>query len=63
MDFVKEIEAKTGRKLTSIDIGGGLSTTYKGYFCVASQIFAFWNLGGKNLRKYVKISGGDKNLG
>ena len=25
MDFVKEIEAATGRKLTSIDIGGGLS--------------------------------------
>ena len=29
MDFVKEIEAATGRKLTSIDIGGGLSSTYK----------------------------------
>ena len=28
MDFVKEIEAATGRKLASIDIGGGLSTTY-----------------------------------
>ena len=40
MDFVKEIEAKTGRKLTSIDIGGGLSTTYKGYFQFAYQIFA-----------------------
>ena len=35
MDFVKEIEAATGRKLTAIDIGGGLSSTYKGlkYFC------------------------------
>ena len=30
MDFVKEIEAATGRKLTAIDIGGGLSSTYKG---------------------------------
>ena len=30
MDFVKEIEAATGRKLISIDIGGGLSSTYKG---------------------------------
>ena len=29
MDFVKEIEAATGRKLASIDIGGGLSSTYK----------------------------------
>lgn len=29
MDFVEEIEAATGRKLVSIDIGGGLSTTYK----------------------------------
>ena len=29
MDFVKEIEAATGRKLTAIDIGGGLSSTYK----------------------------------
>ena len=29
MDFVKEIEAATGRKLISIDIGGGLSSTYK----------------------------------
>ena len=29
MDFVKEIEAVTGRKLVSVDIGGGLSTTYK----------------------------------
>ena len=29
MDFVKEIEAASGRKLASIDIGGGLSTTYK----------------------------------
>ena len=29
MDFVKELESCTGRKLECVDIGGGLSTTYK----------------------------------
>ena len=29
MDFVYELENEIGRKLESIDIGGGLSTTYK----------------------------------
>jgi diaminopimelate decarboxylase len=29
MDFVKDIESITGRSLTTIDIGGGLSTSYK----------------------------------
>ena len=28
MDFVKEIESATGRRLASIDIGGGLSSSY-----------------------------------
>ncbi len=28
MDMVKEIEAECGRMLTTVDIGGGLSTTY-----------------------------------
>ena len=28
MDFVKEIESATGRPLASIDIGGGLSSSY-----------------------------------
>ena len=28
MDFVKEIESATGRLLASIDIGGGLSSSY-----------------------------------
>lgn len=29
MDFVAELEARIGRTLETIDIGGGLSTTYK----------------------------------
>ena len=28
MDFVKEIEAFTGRDLLTVDIGGGVSTSY-----------------------------------
>ena len=29
MDFVKDLETSIGRKLECVDIGGGLSTTYK----------------------------------
>ncbi len=30
MDFVSEIESASGRDLKTVDIGGGLSTTYTG---------------------------------
>ena len=28
MDFVSEVEARCGRSLVTVDIGGGLSTSY-----------------------------------